>query len=435
MGNVESLITADKALMGGETNERNVDTKTQIETVKIGNGSVPVIEWRNQVVITTALLAQIYETDADNVKKNFSRHKDNFIEGTHYFLLQGEELCQFKNMVTNSPLVGKNANQLYLWTERGANRHCKILDTDKAWEQFDYLEEAYFNKDNLQKVPKDFAAALRLAADEYEKRMQLEQKNIELLADNQRMKPKAEFLTKTGGEKMRALQLEGLVFDRLEVLSESEPQISPSGHKTKMWKCRCACGNVVYVSTSHLTSGHTRSCGCLQKERTSEASIIDLSGRRFGRLKVISRISKMGEKALYECKCDCENRANVLGCNLVTGTTESCGCIRRENTGILSYKHGLRNERLYQTWCNMKSRCYNPNNKRYENYGGRGIRVCKEWKDNFKTFYDWAMANGYRDDLTIDRIDNDGNYEPKNCRWVTLSENSTKRNLEYWRNK
>lgn len=193
MGNVESLITADKALMGGETNERNVDTKTQIETVKIGNGSVPVIEWRNQVVITTALLAQIYETDADNVKKNFSRHKDNFIEGTHYFLLQGEELCQFKNMVTNSPLVGKNANQLYLWTERGANRHCKILDTDKAWEQFDYLEEAYFNKDNLQKVPKDFAAALRLAADEYEKRMQLEQKNIELLADNQRMKPKEEF--------------------------------------------------------------------------------------------------------------------------------------------------------------------------------------------------------------------------------------------------
>lgn len=193
MGDVENLITADKALMGGETNEHKMDTRMSIKTVKVGNESVPIIEWRKQVVITTALLAEVYETDVDNVKKNFSRHKDNFIEGTHYFLLQGEELSEFKNMVTNSPLVGKNANQLYLWTERGANRHCKILDTDKAWEQFDHLEETYFNKDDSQKIPKDFASALRLAADEYEKRVLLEQKNIELLEDNQRMKPKEEF--------------------------------------------------------------------------------------------------------------------------------------------------------------------------------------------------------------------------------------------------
>lgn len=102
------------------------------------------IEWKNQVVITTAFLAEVYGTDIDNVKKNFSRHKDNFIEGTHYFLLQGEELREFKDRVTDSPLVGKNANQLYLWTKRGASRHCKILDTDKAWEQFDNLEETYF---------------------------------------------------------------------------------------------------------------------------------------------------------------------------------------------------------------------------------------------------------------------------------------------------
>lgn len=193
MGDVGNLITADKALMGGDTNEHKMDTRMSIKTVKVGNESVPIIEWRKQVVITTALLAEAYETDVDNVKKNFSRHKDNFIEGTHYFLLQGEELREFKNMVTNSPLVGKNANQLYLWTERGANRHCKILDTDKAWEQFDHLEETYFNKDDSQKIPKDFASALRLAADEYEKRVLLEQKNIELLEDNQRMKPKEEF--------------------------------------------------------------------------------------------------------------------------------------------------------------------------------------------------------------------------------------------------
>ena len=106
------------------------------------------IKWKNQVVITTALLAEAYGTDIDNVKKNFSRHKDNFIEGTHYFLLQGEELREFKRVVTNSHLPIddslKFTSQLYLWTERGANRHCKILDTDKAWEQFDNLEETYF---------------------------------------------------------------------------------------------------------------------------------------------------------------------------------------------------------------------------------------------------------------------------------------------------
>lgn len=102
------------------------------------------IKWKNQVVITIALLAEVYETDQNNVKNNFNNHKSNFVEGTHYFLLQGKELREFKNNVNNIDLVGKNANQLYLWTERGANRHCKILDTDKAWEQFDNLEETYF---------------------------------------------------------------------------------------------------------------------------------------------------------------------------------------------------------------------------------------------------------------------------------------------------
>lgn len=102
------------------------------------------IEWKNQVVITTALLAEIYEANEQQIQQNFSNHKNNFTEGKHYFLLQGEELKEFKNHFDNIELVGKRASQLYLWTERGANRHCKILDTDKAWEQFDNLEETYF---------------------------------------------------------------------------------------------------------------------------------------------------------------------------------------------------------------------------------------------------------------------------------------------------
>lgn len=115
------------------------------ELVHIGTKELPVIEWKGQRVITTAQLADVYETETDNVKKNFQSNKTHFKEGEHFFLLKGADLKEFKNRVTDFPLVGKNANQLYLWTRRGASRHCKMLGTDKAWEQFDVLEENYYN--------------------------------------------------------------------------------------------------------------------------------------------------------------------------------------------------------------------------------------------------------------------------------------------------
>lgn len=102
------------------------------------------IEWSGQVVITTSQLAEVYGTEPNNIKNNFNNHKENFIKGKHFFYLQGEDLKEFKNLVNDIDLVAKGTSQLYLWTERGANRHCKILDTDKAWEQFDNLEETYF---------------------------------------------------------------------------------------------------------------------------------------------------------------------------------------------------------------------------------------------------------------------------------------------------
>lgn len=104
---------------------------------------VPV-ERNGQRVITTELLARVYETDANNIKNNFNNHRGNFKEGIHYFLLRGRDLRDFKREVHSIDLVAPNVNRLYLWTERGANRHCKILDTPKAWEQFDNLEETYF---------------------------------------------------------------------------------------------------------------------------------------------------------------------------------------------------------------------------------------------------------------------------------------------------
>lgn len=103
-----------------------------------------VIEYQNQRIMTTEQLAEAYETDITNIKTNFNRNKDKFHEGIHYFYLQGDALKSFKNYVTESNLVDKRAPSLYLWTERGASRHCKILDTPRAWEQFDYLEDAYF---------------------------------------------------------------------------------------------------------------------------------------------------------------------------------------------------------------------------------------------------------------------------------------------------
>ncbi|HBG7673429.1 TPA: ORF6N domain-containing protein [Clostridioides difficile] len=106
--------------------------------------NLQVIERNNERVLTTQQLADVYETDVNNIQTNFNRNKERFKENIHYFLLQGEYLKEFKNQHTNSQVVSKHSSQLYLWTERGANRHCKILDTDKAWEQFDNLEETYF---------------------------------------------------------------------------------------------------------------------------------------------------------------------------------------------------------------------------------------------------------------------------------------------------
>ncbi len=117
----------------------------QKEVIKVNDKNIVAVEWNGERVITTVQLADVYGTSADNVKRNFSRNKNRFEEGKHFYLLEGSSLREFKNQVTNSPLVAKNTSQLYLWTKRGASRHCKILDTNKAWEQFDYLEESYFN--------------------------------------------------------------------------------------------------------------------------------------------------------------------------------------------------------------------------------------------------------------------------------------------------
>ncbi len=153
----------------------------------------------------------------------------------------------------------------------------------------------------------------------------------------------------------------------------------------------------------------------------------DLTGQRFGRLTVLEFVPRKGRHSYWLCRCDCGNEKVICGESLLKGTTTSCSCKQREIVRTRSVTHGLTDTRLYNSWCSMKARCYNHKNKEYNRYGGRGITICAEWKNNFKTFYDWAMANGYSDDLSIDRIDVNGNYEPANCCWATDMEQAGNR--------
>ena len=162
---------------------------------------------------------------------------------------------------------------------------------------------------------------------------------------------------------------------------------------------------------------------------TRKKPYINLVGVKYGKLTVVSLVEDVASAKVptrWLCKCECGNEVSVLGYNLRNGNTRSCGCVQREKAASRVRTHGDTGTRLYNIWHHMLRRCNNDSEPHYDLYGGRGISVCEEWH-KYEAFRDWALENGYTENLTIDRIDVDGNYEAKNCRWATKREQSLNR--------
>lgn len=161
--------------------------------------------------------------------------------------------------------------------------------------------------------------------------------------------------------------------------------------------------------------------------------IINLVGKRYGRLVVIEKADSLKGHVRWRCKCDCGNECVVHGSSLRSGNTKSCGCYKTENARKLYSTVRQNDKRLYAVWNGIKQRCTNPNSKSYQNYGGRGIEMDSEWANHYESFYNWAINAGYKTGMEIDRIDNNGNYCASNCRFVDgIIQANNKRNVKLY---
>ena len=231
--------------------------------------------------------------------------------------------------------------------------------------------------------------------------------------------------------------LAGKTINGIKVIEEAG---RTNAQKVK-WLCVCPeCGENFIAIGNSLVSNRVKRCPKCSKKKHAEIiteaihnkadryAKEKLIGKKYGSLEIIKRTDKKDKngKCLYECYCSLCGQTSLFALQNLR-RRKTCGCVKPH------VKHGLRNHRLYHTWMGMKTRCYNPNSPEYKNYGGRGISICSKWFSDFKVFYDWALSNGYEDALTIERINVNGNYEPSNCTWIPMSEqsNNTRRNNRF----
>lgn len=215
---------------------------------------------------------------------------------------------------------------------------------------------------------------------------------------------------------MKAIDISGKRYGKLIVIKYTG---------NKKWLCKCDCGNTTIVYGKYLRSGLAKSCGCLKHQQNNE----NLLGQKFGRLIPVEYLGN----SLWKCKCQCGNEVETKADYLKKGHKKSCGCIEEEKRTLTKFKDDIRSKRLYRIWKGMKDRCYREKDSSYKLYGGKGIKICDEWKDSFENFYIWSINNGYeeidgeyKDKLSIDRIDSSKDYSPKNCRWIPISENCSR---------
>lgn len=224
---------------------------------------------------------------------------------------------------------------------------------------------------------------------------------------------------------------------RLTILKKGSGRLTSGGQYKTTWICQCECGNLVEVDAQKLKRKTTLSCGCLRDEKVSRVNFKDISGEKFGRLTVLRYLEikeRENRNRNWLCECECGNIVQVNGAKLTSGHTQSCGCLVNEHIKNLNLKYKNPCKRLYSVYKAMLSRCYDTSNNRYSDYGERGIRVCNDWlgEYGYDSFSEWAFLNGYDEkaetgQLTLDRIDVNGNYEPTNCRWITNQEQQNNR--------